>query len=76
MISLATPNFGFNFTCEMAGTNKKRAVIKGQITYHDDPSTIDVPVNPKLTRSVDTSFIEVMVQGSDAPVILGKCRRL
>ena len=26
-------NFGFNFTCEMKAKNK--AVIKGQITYHD-----------------------------------------
>jgi hypothetical protein len=26
-------NFGFNFTCEMRAKNK--AVIKGQITYHD-----------------------------------------
>jgi hypothetical protein len=26
-------NFGFNFTCEMTAKNK--AVIKGQITYHD-----------------------------------------
>ena len=26
-------NFGFNFTCEM--TDKNKAVIKGEITYHD-----------------------------------------
>jgi len=26
-------NFGFNFTCEM--TTKNKAVIKGEITYHD-----------------------------------------
>ena len=26
-------NFGFNFTCEM--TDKSKAVIKGEITYHD-----------------------------------------
>ena len=33
-------NFGFNFTCEMKGKNK--AVIKGQITYHDTgPSVVD-----------------------------------
>ena len=31
-------NFGFNFTCDME--TAKKAVIKGQITYHDDPSTI------------------------------------
>jgi hypothetical protein len=33
-------NFGFNFTCEV-DTAKKRTVIKGEITYHDDPSTVD-----------------------------------
>jgi hypothetical protein len=33
-------NFGFNFTCEVE-TAKKRTVIKGEITYHDDPSTVD-----------------------------------
>ena len=32
-------NFGFNFTCEV-DTAKKRTVIKGEITYHDDPSTV------------------------------------
>ena len=29
-------NFGFNFTCEVNG--QEEAVIKGQITYHDDPA--------------------------------------
>jgi hypothetical protein len=33
-------NFGFNFTCEMK--TKKKAVIKGQITYHDTgPSVVE-----------------------------------
>ena len=33
-------NFGFNFTCEM--TDKNKAVIKGEITYHDTgTSTVD-----------------------------------
>ena len=33
-------NFGFNFTCEMTANNK--ALIKGQITYHDTgTSTVD-----------------------------------
>src|SRR5215213_9928971 len=39
-------DFGFNFTCEVE-TTKKRAVIKGEITYHDDPSIIDVPFDPE-----------------------------
>ena len=33
-------NFGFNFTCEI-DTAKERTVIKGEITYHDDPSIVD-----------------------------------
>ena len=31
-------NFGFNFTCEM--TDKNKAVIKGEITYHDTGTSI------------------------------------
>jgi hypothetical protein len=31
-------NFGFNFTCEMRANNK--AVIKGQITYHDTGTSV------------------------------------
>ena len=31
-------NFGFNFTCEVE-TAKKRTVIKGEITYHDGPTS-------------------------------------
>jgi len=31
-------NFGFNFTCEMTAKNK--AVIKGQITYHDTGTSV------------------------------------
>ena len=45
-------NFGFNFTCEMTAKNK--AVIKGQITYHDTAA----PVCPE--RGVD-------VPGDQAP---------
>jgi hypothetical protein len=51
-------NFGFNFTCEMKA--KKKAVIKGQITYHDTgPSTIDgVSFRPiRLHGIVDPIFI-------------------
>ena len=32
-------NLDFNFTCEVE-TAKKRAVIRGEITYHDDPQQI------------------------------------
>jgi hypothetical protein len=32
-------NFGFNFTCQMKTANK--ALIQGEITYHDSPSTVD-----------------------------------
>src|SRR5215204_1723696 len=31
-------NFGFNFTCEM--TDKNKAVIKGEITYHDTGTSV------------------------------------
>src|SRR5215217_7648157 len=31
-------NFGFNFTCEMTAKNK--AVIKGEITYHDTGTSV------------------------------------
>ena len=31
-------NFGFNFTCEM--TDKDKAVIKGEITYHDTGTSV------------------------------------
>jgi hypothetical protein len=49
-------NFGFNFTCEVE-TAKKRAVIRGTITYHDDPSTI-APKGIRLHGKVDPFFIE------------------
>ena len=39
-------NFGFNFTCEM-DTVKNRAVIRGTITYHDDPS-----MNPGALKGI------------------------
>jgi hypothetical protein len=52
-------NFGFNFTCEMA-TTKKQAVIKGEITYHDDPSTI-VGVQP---------FPEIRLHGNVDPILI------
>jgi hypothetical protein len=36
-------NFGFNFTCEMTAKNK--AVIKGEITYHDTGTSTIGPVD-------------------------------
>ena len=51
-------NFGFNFTCEMTAKNK--AVIKGQITYHDTgTSEIEgVDFRPiRLHGVVDPMFI-------------------
>jgi hypothetical protein len=51
-------NFGFNFTCEMKGN---KAQIKGQITYHDSPSTIDGMLFPeiRLHGVVDPFFVDV-----------------
>ena len=40
-------NFGFNFTCEMTAKNK--AVIKGEITYHDTGTST-------LTESTSQKF--------------------
>src|SRR5215211_3226388 len=47
-------NFGFNFTCEMTAKNK--AVIKGEITYHDIGTTSlnDVVISPVGTIPVVT----------------------
>jgi hypothetical protein len=54
-------NFGFNFTCEME-TTKKKAVIKGEITYHDDPSKIFGLPNPLIP--------EVRLHGTVKPLII------
>jgi hypothetical protein len=64
-------NFGFNFTCEV-DTAKKRAVIKGEITYHDDPSEVDVPVDPEDPDSpvVRTPFPEIRLHGTVEPLII------
>ena len=62
-------NFGFNFTCEMTAKNK--AVIKGQITYHDTgTSVIHVPVNPALPAgdTVETDFPEIRIHGTVDPM--------
>ena len=61
-------NFGFNFTCEVE-TAKKRTVIKGQITYHDDPSTIDVLPPIPGDPPVETDFPEIRIHGTVKPII-------
>jgi hypothetical protein len=50
-------NFGFNFTCEM--TDKNKAVIKGEITYHDTGTS--------TVAGVD--FPEVRLHGVVDPMI-------
>jgi hypothetical protein len=49
-------NFGFNFTCEV-DTKNDRAVVRGTITYHDDPSP-GFSKGIKLNGTVDPMFIE------------------
>ena len=51
-------NFGFNFTCEM--TDKNKAVIKGEITYHDTGTSVvdGLPFTADpAARVVDPVFI-------------------
>src|SRR5215213_6398699 len=65
--------FGFTFNCEMDYTKKKpRAVITGEIDYHDDPSTIDVPVDPNVPDGpvVTTVFPEIDLHGTVEPLIV------
>ena len=52
-------NFGFNFTCEMSTNNK--AVIKGEITYHDTGASVvdGIEFDPiRLHGTVDPLFVE------------------
>jgi hypothetical protein len=51
-------DFGFNFTCEVQ-TDKKRAVVRGTITYHDDPSPL-FPKGIRLNGTVDPFFIQLI----------------
>jgi hypothetical protein len=65
--------FGFTFNCEMDTTKKKpRAVITGEIDYHDDPSTIDVPVDRNVPDGpvVPTVFPEIKLHGTVEPLIV------
>jgi hypothetical protein len=60
-------NFGFNFTCEM--TAKDKAVIKGEITYHDTgTSTILVPSGVQGVPPVETDFPEIRIHGVVDPM--------
>ena len=56
-------NFGFNFTCEVE-TAKKRTVIKGQITYHDDPSEVTLP-----EETLPIEFPEIRIHGTVEPIV-------
>jgi len=56
-------NFGFNFTCEVE-TAKNRTVIKGQITYHDEPSKVTL-----ADTTVPIQFPEVRIHGTVNPII-------
>jgi hypothetical protein len=62
-------NFGFNYTCEM-NESANKAVIKGEITYHDSPSTIDVPAPIPGDPPVETDFPEIRIHGTVEPIVL------
>jgi hypothetical protein len=56
-------NFGFNFTCEVE-TAKKRTVIRGEVTYHDDPSKVNL-----VGESGLTDFPEIRIHGTVEPIV-------
>jgi hypothetical protein len=64
-------NFGFNFTCEM--TDKNKAVIKGEITYHDTGTTSlnDVVISPVGSPIVtkDLEFDPIRIHGVVDPLV-------
>jgi hypothetical protein len=57
-------NFGFNFTCEM-NQRARKAVIKGEITYHDSPSSIVL-----VGDLTPTPFPEIRIHGTVEPIVL------
>src|SRR5215211_4318059 len=59
-------NFGFNFTCEMRSANK--ALIQGEITYHDSgPSLFEnVEVAPGVIKDVE--FDPIRLHGTVDPM--------
>ena len=58
--------FGFTFYCEMTvKKNRPRAVITGEITYHDSPSSIILEGNLEPTL-----FPEIRLHGTVEPLIV------
>jgi hypothetical protein len=58
--------FGFDFTCDMeVKKGRSRAVIRGEITYHDSPSSITLEGD--LTP---TAFPEIRLHGTVEPLIV------
>ena len=58
--------FGFNFFCEMeVKKNRPRAVITGEITYHDSPSSIILEGDLEPTL-----FPEIGLHGTVEPLIV------
>ena len=60
--------FGFTFSCEMeVKKNRPRAVIRGEITYHDSPSSITLEGGLEPTL-----FPEIRLHGTVEPLIVPK----
>ena len=58
--------FGFTFSCDMeVKKNRPRAVIRGEITYHDDPSSITLEGD--LTP---TLFPKIRLHGTVEPLVV------
>lgn len=58
--------FGFTFTCDLeVKKGKPRAVIRGVITYHDDPSSITLASDLRPTL-----FPEIRLHGTVEPLIV------
>ena len=57
-------NFGFNYTCEM-NESANKAVIKGEITYHDSPSRITL-----VGDMLPTAFPEIRLHGTVKPIVI------
>jgi hypothetical protein len=59
-------DFGFNFNCEMQTTKKRSlAVITGEITYHDSPSSIVLEGDLEPTL-----FPDIRLHGTVQPLIM------
>ena len=70
-------NFGFNFTCHV--DSRDRAVIRGQITYHDSGTStvggVDYP-EIRLHGTVDPFFVEDVSTCEQAAETLLGCGRV